>query len=119
MLSGTSNDATRKAVDIVAGSDAVRRTLGRLSGGICRKDLQERYNSLLTRSSGCIRRSRLLGLCRVFQGRITDWREGENLFFQPDVPGSFWSEYLKQFAEHGSLATQREAYRRMPLFTPF
>jgi hypothetical protein len=60
MLSATSKNATRNAVAIVAGSDAVRRTLRcvsgiaasgaatvKVTGGICRIDLQELCNSLL------------------------------------------------------------------------
>ena len=34
-------------------------------------------------------------LPRYFKDEITDWREGENLFFHPDVPRSFWPAYLK------------------------
>src|SRR5262245_39118212 len=41
-------------------------------------------------------------LPHYFKDEITDWREGENLFFHPDVPRSFWPEYLKQFAERGA-----------------
>ena len=32
-------------------------------------------------------------LPRYFKDEITDWREGENLFFHPDVPRSFWPKY--------------------------
>ena len=41
-------------------------------------------------------------LPRYFKDEITDWREGENLFFHPDVPRSFWPEYLKQFGEQAT-----------------
>ena len=46
-------------------------------------------------------------LPRYFKDEITDWREGENLFFHPDVPRSFWPEYLKQFAEYGYSTLRR------------
>jgi hypothetical protein len=48
---------------------------------------------------------------------ITDWREGENLFFHPDVPRSFWPEYLKQFAEYGYSALTFKAGRTSVPFT--
>ena len=38
------------------------------------------------------------------EDQITDSREGENIFFHPDVPRSFWAEYLKQYTEHGYTA---------------
>jgi DNA-binding CsgD family transcriptional regulator len=56
-------------------------------------------------------------LPRYFKDEITDWREGENLFFHPDVPRSFWPEYLKQFAEHGYSALTLKARRTSVPFT--
>ena len=49
--------------------------------------------------------------------QITDWREGENLFFHPDVPRSFWPDYLKQYAEHGYSALTLKAWRTSVPFT--
>src|SRR6516164_962552 len=54
---------------------------------------------------------------RYFKDEITDWREGENLFFRPDVPRSFWPDYLKQFAEHGYSALTLKARRTSAPFT--
>ena len=56
-------------------------------------------------------------LPRYFKDEITDWREGENLFFHPDVPRSFWPEYLKQFAEHGYSTLTLKARRTSVPFT--
>jgi len=56
-------------------------------------------------------------LPRYFKDEITDWREGENLFFHPDVPRSFWPEYLKQFAEYGYSALTFKARRTSVPFT--
>jgi DNA-binding CsgD family transcriptional regulator len=56
-------------------------------------------------------------LPHYFKDEITDWREGENLFFHPDVPRSFWPEYLKQFAEHGYSALTLKARRTSVPFT--
>ena len=52
-----------------------------------------------------------------FKDEITDWREGENLFFHPDVPRSFWPEYLKQFGEHGYSTLTLKARRTSVPFT--
>ena len=41
-------------------------------------------------------------MARHIKDQMTDWREGENLFFHPDVPRSFWPEYLKQFGEQAT-----------------
>jgi DNA-binding CsgD family transcriptional regulator len=54
---------------------------------------------------------------RYFKDEITDWREGENLFFHPDVPRSFWPNYLKQFAEHGYSTLTLKARRTSVPFT--
>ena len=54
---------------------------------------------------------------RYFKDEITDWREGENLFFHPDIPRSFWPDYLKQFAEHGYSALTLKARRTSVPFT--
>ena len=54
---------------------------------------------------------------RYFKDEITDWREGENLFFHPDVPRSFWPEYLKQFGEHGYSTLTLKARRTSVPFT--
>jgi DNA-binding CsgD family transcriptional regulator len=56
-------------------------------------------------------------LPRYFKDQITHWREGENLFFHPDVPRSFWAEYLKQFAAHGYSALTLRARRTSVPFT--
>ena len=56
-------------------------------------------------------------LPRYFKDEITDWREGENLFFHPDVPRSFWPEYLKQFAEYGYSTLTLKARRTSVPFT--
>ena len=56
-------------------------------------------------------------LPRYFKDEITDWREGENLFFHPDVPRSFWPEYLKQFAGHGYSTLTLKARRTSVPFT--
>jgi DNA-binding CsgD family transcriptional regulator len=56
-------------------------------------------------------------LPRYFKDEITDWREGENLFFHPDVPRGFWPEYLKQFAERGYSALTLKARRTSVPFT--
>jgi hypothetical protein len=56
-------------------------------------------------------------LPRYFRDQITDWREGENLFFHPDVPRSYWPEYLKQYAEHGYSALTLKARRTSVPFT--
>ena len=56
-------------------------------------------------------------LPRYFKDEITDWREGENLFFHPDVPRSFWPEYLKQFAEYGYSTLTLRARRTSVPFT--
>jgi len=49
--------------------------------------------------------------------QITDSREGENIFFHPDVPRSFWPEYLKQYTEHGYSALTLKAQRTSIPFT--
>ena len=54
---------------------------------------------------------------RYFKDEITDWREGENLFFHPDVRRSFWPDYLKQFAEHGYSTLTLKARRSSVPFT--
>jgi DNA-binding CsgD family transcriptional regulator len=54
---------------------------------------------------------------RYFKDEITDWREGENLFFHPDLPPSFWRDYLKQFAEHGYSTLTLKARRTSVPFT--
>jgi len=54
---------------------------------------------------------------RYFKDEITDWREGENLFFHPDVRRSFWPDYLKQFAEHGYSTLTLKARRTSVPFT--
>jgi DNA-binding CsgD family transcriptional regulator len=51
------------------------------------------------------------------EDRITDSREGENIFFHPDVPRSFWPEYLKQYTEHGYSALTLKAQRASIPFT--
>ena len=56
-------------------------------------------------------------LPRYFKDQITDWREGENLFFHPDVPRSYWPEYLKQYAERGYSALTLKARRTSVPFT--
>jgi DNA-binding CsgD family transcriptional regulator len=56
-------------------------------------------------------------LPRYFKDEIIDWREGENLFFHPDVPRSFWPDYLKQYAEHGYSALTLKARRSSVPFT--
>jgi DNA-binding CsgD family transcriptional regulator len=56
-------------------------------------------------------------LPRYFKDQITHWREGENLFFHPDVPRSFWPDYLKQFAERGYSALTLKARRTSVPFT--
>jgi DNA-binding CsgD family transcriptional regulator len=56
-------------------------------------------------------------LPRYFKDEITDWREGENLFFHPDVPRTFWPDYLKQFAEHGYSTLTLKARRTSVPFT--
>jgi DNA-binding CsgD family transcriptional regulator len=56
-------------------------------------------------------------LPRYFKDQIADWREGENLFFHPDVPRSFWPDYLKQYAEHGYSALTLKARRTSVPFT--
>jgi DNA-binding CsgD family transcriptional regulator len=54
---------------------------------------------------------------RYFKDEITDWREGENLFFHPDVPRSFWPDYLTQFDEHGYSTLTLKARRTSVPFT--
>jgi hypothetical protein len=54
---------------------------------------------------------------RYFKDEITDWREGENLFFHPDVLRSFWPDYLKQFGEHGYSTLTLKARRTSVPFT--
>ena len=49
-------------------------------------------------------------LARNFEDQLTDWREGEKLFFHPDVPRSYWPDYLKQYAEHGYSALTLKAW---------
>jgi hypothetical protein len=56
-------------------------------------------------------------LPRYFKDQITDWREGENLFFHPDVPRSYWPDYLKQYTEHGYSALTLKAWRTSAPFT--
>jgi DNA-binding CsgD family transcriptional regulator len=56
-------------------------------------------------------------LPRYFKDEITDWREGEILFFHPDVPRSYWPEYLKQFAEYGYSTLTLKARRTSVPFT--
>src|SRR6516165_2265433 len=51
------------------------------------------------------------------EDQITDSREGENIFFHPDVPRSFWPEYLKQYTEHGYTALTLKAQRTSIPFT--
>jgi hypothetical protein len=51
-------------------------------------------------------------LPRYFKDQAADWREGENLFFHPDVPRTFWPDYLKQYAEKGYSALRLKARRR-------
>jgi hypothetical protein len=48
-------------------------------------------------------------LPRYFKDQAADWREGENLFFHPDVPRTFWPDYLKQYAEKGYSANDQGA----------
>jgi DNA-binding CsgD family transcriptional regulator len=56
-------------------------------------------------------------LPRYFKDQIADWREGENLFFHPDVPRSFWPEYLKRYSEHGYSTLTLKARRTSLPFT--
>ena len=56
-------------------------------------------------------------LPRYFKDQITDWREGENLFLHPDVPRSYWPDYLKQYAQHGYSALTIKARRASVPFT--
>src|SRR5262249_33009693 len=89
---------------------------GRGAGGIWREDLQRGVQLFaddggrlhtplavlvaLQNVSLCTLGVQVLGawtLPHYFKDEITDWREGENLFFHPEVPRSFWPEYLKQF----------------------
>jgi len=56
-------------------------------------------------------------LARNFEDQLTDWREGEKLFFHPDVPRSYWPDYLKQYAEHGYSALTLKAWRTSVPFT--
>jgi DNA-binding CsgD family transcriptional regulator len=56
-------------------------------------------------------------LPRYFKDQISDWQEGENLFFHPDVPRTFWPDYLKQYAEHGYSALTLKAQRTSVPFT--
>jgi hypothetical protein len=70
--------------------------------------------------SHCTLGVELLGawiLPRYFKDQIADWREGENLFFHPDVPRSFWPDYLKQYAENGYSALTLKARRTSAPFT--
>jgi DNA-binding CsgD family transcriptional regulator len=54
---------------------------------------------------------------RYFKDEITDWQEGQNLFFHPDVPRSFWPEYLKQFTGYGYSTLTLKARRTSVPFT--
>ena len=56
-------------------------------------------------------------LPRYFKDQAADWREGENLFFHPDVPRTFWPDYLKQYAEKGYSALTLKARRTSAPFT--
>ena len=56
-------------------------------------------------------------MARHIKDQMTDWREGENLFFHPDVPPGFWPDYLKQYAEHGYSALTLKAWRTSVPFT--
>jgi len=56
-------------------------------------------------------------LARNFEDQLTDWRKGGNLFFYPDVPRSYWPDYLKQYAEYGYSALTLKAWRTSVPFT--
>ena len=56
-------------------------------------------------------------LPRYFKDQIADWREGENLFFHPDVARTFWPDYRKQYAEKGYSALTPKARRTSAPFT--
>ena len=56
-------------------------------------------------------------LPRYFKDQAADWREGENLFFHPEVPRTFWPDYLKQYAEKGYSALTLKARRTSAPFT--
>jgi DNA-binding CsgD family transcriptional regulator len=56
-------------------------------------------------------------VARHIKDQMTDWREGENIFFHPDVPPGFWPDYLRQYGEHGYSALTLKAWRTSVPFT--